>query len=253
MNKIVVADSDKASRDFCYELFIHDGHQVWTAADGEKLLEILEKENPDLVMVDACLLEKEGWDILEKIRLKQKVPVVLLVASLNAEQQKHALAAGIHEILIKGQSPIQFRDRVRELLLHFPKNGDVKNKSSQEQTLIADDDEAILRLLTFLFEKKSYRVYAATNGNEAVRLFFEHKPDVVLLDVTMPGMDGIAALKKIREKDTRACVIMVTGLQEESIAQEAMAHGAYAYVVKPFDFKRLELTVSTGLIVASSR
>ena len=253
MNKIAVVDSDKASRDFCYELLIHDGHQVWTMAQSEKLLEILETETPDLVLVDVDLLEKEGWDLIEKVRLKQKTPIVLLASHLTEGQQKQALAAGIHEILMKGESPIHLRDRVRELLLHAPKNENAENKSSQEKILIADDDEAILRLLTFLFEKKNYRGYTATNGMDAIQIFFEHKPDVVLLDVTMPGTDGIETLKKIREQDPRVCVIMVTGLQEENIAQEAMAHGAYAYVVKPFDFKRLELAVSTGLIVASSR
>jgi len=78
------------------------------------------------------------------------------------------------------------------------------------------------------------------------------KPAIVLLDVKMPGMDGLVTLKKIKEIDERIGVIMITGAEDESIANEAMKSGAYDYIIKPIDLDRLEVCLLTKILLLSS-
>ena len=91
------------------------------------------------------------------------------------------------------------------------------------------------RLLT----EKGFEVVEAENGAEAVRVYQEQRPDVVLMDITMPEMDGLAALKEIRRHDPNARVAMLTALGQQGIVIEAIKSGARDFIVKPFDADRV--------------
>jgi two-component system chemotaxis response regulator CheY len=77
-------------------------------------------------------------------------------------------------------------------------------------------------------------VIEAANGLEAIEMYKEHKPDVVLMDITMPEMDGVEALKQIIELDPNAKVIMCTALGQKSMVMESVKAGAKDFIVKPF-------------------
>ena len=79
----------------------------------------------------------------------------------------------------------------------------------------------------------------------------KERPAMILLDVSMPGMGGIATLRKIREIDSDVGVVMATSIRDEQTAKEASELGAHAYVLKPFDLQYLELVVLTRLVVAA--
>lgn len=121
----------------------------------------------------------------------------------------------------------------------------------KEKILIVDDEENIRAMLKYFFEGKGYPTITAQNGQEAIALVEKERPSMILLDVMMPGMDGITTLRKIREIDPKVGVVMATGSHDEGIAKEAAALGSYAYVLKPFDIQYLELTVLTRLLMAA--
>ncbi len=99
-----------------------------------------------------------------------------------------------------------------------------------------DDSSLIRKMLRQLLEKNDYTVAAeAVNGAEAVELYAKVKPDLVTLDVTMPVMDGVEALKQIKEADPQAKVIMVTAAGQKNRILEALKLGANAFISKPFD------------------
>jgi len=92
-----------------------------------------------------------------------------------------------------------------------------------------------------LLEKWGHQVVGeAANGREAVEKFKELGPDVVFMDITMPVMDGIAALKEIRAFDVKATVIMVSALGQESFVMDAIRSGARNYLVKPVQDDKLQ-------------
>jgi DNA-binding response OmpR family regulator len=114
--------------------------------------------------------------------------------------------------------------------------------------LIVDDEKEALVFLKMFFQAKGFDVLTAESGEEAIRKVKEEHPHVVLLDILMPGMSGLEALKIIREIDPEVGVIMATVIQEEDIAKRAIELGAYDYVVKPFDIDYLEMTVLIKLL-----
>lgn len=105
--------------------------------------------------------------------------------------------------------------------------------------LIVDDAEFLRVRLTKMLSTDGYEVFQAENGVKAVATYKDIHPDVVLMDVTMPEMDGLTALKEIVGFDPQARVIMLTALGQESVVLEAVKSGAKDFVVKPFEQDRV--------------
>ncbi len=106
--------------------------------------------------------------------------------------------------------------------------------STEGPILIVDDDPALLRLCDRVLSTKGYSVRTAGNGEEALRMVDEEEFRVVLLDLKMPGMDGIQVLARLKSVGCRADVVMVTGYGNVPTAVEAMKMGASDFIEKPF-------------------
>jgi two-component system chemotaxis response regulator CheY len=98
------------------------------------------------------------------------------------------------------------------------------------------DDAAFMRLsLKTMLERNGYEVAGeAENGQIAVKKYLELKPDIVTLDITMPVMDGLGALKAIRQMDSSAKVLMVSAMGQETYVKEAVISGARGFIIKPY-------------------
>lgn len=131
----------------------------------------------------------------------------------------------------------QFVPGTNEHKLAISKNDTIADASADaKRILVVDDSSLIRKMLRQLLEKNDYTVAAeAVNGVEAVELYAKVKPDLVTLDVTMPVMDGVEALKQIKEADPQAKVIMVTAAGQKNRILEALKLGANAFISKPFD------------------
>jgi len=102
------------------------------------------------------------------------------------------------------------------------------------------DDAAFMRMrCTKLLNENGYETLEAANGVEAVKKYQELKPDAVLMDITMPDMDGIATLKRLIELDSQVRIAMVTAMGQQSLVIEALKSGARDFVVKPFNADRV--------------
>lgn len=108
------------------------------------------------------------------------------------------------------------------------------------------DDAAFMRLsLKTMLEKNEFMVIGeAENGKVGVQKYIELHPDIVTMDITMPDMTGIEALKAIREHDPKAKIIMITAMGQESMVREAVMNGAISFIVKPFKEDQLIKTLS---------
>jgi DNA-binding NtrC family response regulator len=105
--------------------------------------------------------------------------------------------------------------------------------------LVVDDEEVVRLALARVLSSEHCKVEAAWNGADALREIERHSFDVVLLDLRMPGMDGISVLKAIKEKRPEIEVIVVTGYPSLETAKEAIRHGAYDYLAKPVEPDRI--------------
>ena len=110
--------------------------------------------------------------------------------------------------------------------------------ATTKRILIVDDQRPMLAILGEHFNGK-YAVETAINTGEALAIVRRGRPDLVLLDITMPGRSGLQALREILKMDGSIPVVMVTGSMNADIEAEAMQSGAVAYVQKPFDLRDL--------------
>ena len=110
-----------------------------------------------------------------------------------------------------------------------------------EKNILISDDVAFMRMMIKdILTKNGYNVVGeAENGKVAVDKYTELKPDLVLMDITMPEMDGIESLKAIRAKDPNACVIMCSAMGQQAMVIEAIQSGAKDFIVKPFQAERV--------------
>ncbi len=109
------------------------------------------------------------------------------------------------------------------------------------KTVMITDDTAFMRMtLRNVIEKNGYSVIGeAGDGEEAVALYRELKPDMVTMDITMPKMDGITAIKEIMKIDPQAKIIVCSAMGQKPMVIEALSAGAKDFLVKPFDAERV--------------
>ena len=113
-------------------------------------------------------------------------------------------------------------------------------------TVLVVDDAAFMRLaIKNVVEKNGFKVVAdAKNGQEAVEKYIEYQPDVVTMDITMPDMTGIEALKKIKEINPDVKVVMISAMGQERMVKEAIINGAKSFIVKPFKEEHIIQTLN---------
>jgi len=110
--------------------------------------------------------------------------------------------------------------------------------------ILVVDDAAFMRVRTAkVLEDNGHEVALAENGREAVIKYAEWRPDAVLMDITMPEMDGLTALKEIRKLDPSARVAMVTAMGQQAVVMEALKAGAKDFVLNPFQPDRILATL----------
>jgi DNA-binding NtrC family response regulator len=114
--------------------------------------------------------------------------------------------------------------------------------------LVVDDDSQIQLLLKLFFESKGLRVILAGSGEEALELL-PRKPVLVVMDINMPGINGVDALKRMKQINRSLPVIMISGGGDEALANEALKSGAYDYISKPFNLEYLETVVLTKVLL----
>ena len=120
------------------------------------------------------------------------------------------------------------------------------------KVLIVEDAPFIREMIRDILESHDHEIVGeAANGLEAIEKYKALKPDVVLMDILMPGMDGLSAIMKIMEQDPKAKIIVVSALVKEALRKEAMRAGAVDFVAKPFQVERLLEAVKSATTVAA--
>ena len=191
-------------------------------------------EPTDLVIVDAHL--DDAGPFILSLQLA-KVPVIALV---SADKKRDQLRLAAIPVVDRRGSLATLIDTIRSVGLPVGVEG-----PTAHHVLIVDDEEEIRSLLSEFLTRRGYKTSAARDGGEALRIL-ERNPDiqVVLLDITMPRVNGLETLSRIMKRKTHPGVIMVSAGADELIAQRTLSLGAFAYILKPPNFSEVEATVS---------
>jgi two-component system response regulator (stage 0 sporulation protein F) len=121
-----------------------------------------------------------------------------------------------------------------------------QKKTARRRVLVVDDEAEVVDVLKEHFEE-TYDVDTASDGKRALKLIRTRRPEVILLDIHMPGLNGLEVLKRIQKVDGKPVVIVVTANEDTDVAAQAMSQGVFSYVPKPFDFQYLDHLVAVAL------
>ena len=123
--------------------------------------------------------------------------------------------------------------------------------AGKSKILVVDDEPSVLEVLREFFTSKGYEVISASGGLEGLSKAEKHRPDVIMLDVRMPDLDGISVLRRIREVNPWVGILMMSGNSDTEAAKETLQLGAFDYILKPFDFDYLDRAVHKMLTAAA--
>ena len=253
MGRILVVDDEVQIRELLRRELTIQNHQVVSSPRADQALDAVAQQSFDLILLDLNMPGISGQWFLKKIRESQrKVPVVVFSGCVSSEIEKELREFGANEVLDKSVGVTQLVAQVNKVLGAKDRIFQDPNERKRKTILVVDDEKPVRDLVVNFFISKNYKTLEAAEGETAIQVLQEEKPSVILLDVNMPGWDGLTTLRKIREIDSEVGVVMATGQQDDETVKKAMEIGAYGYVLKPFDFLYLELVVMSKLVIAES-
>jgi len=241
--KVLIVDDTKAMRTVLSALLSKNGYRVvGELEDGVHVAEMVGRLQPDLVCLDFNMPGCDGLTVLKQLqRDHPQVAVVMLTGETSPGLRAEAAEAGAAGFLLKPFSPQQILDELRNVsaalqLLQRPPSDAVPDLVVElPRVVIADDSVTLRRLLRVILEDAGLQVAGeACDGQQAIDLVRQLRPDLLCLDVEMPVMDGIAALSRIRVVAPQLPVMMITSRADRETVQGAAQQGAKGYIVKPY-------------------
>jgi signal transduction histidine kinase/CheY-like chemotaxis protein len=242
-NPILVIDDDPNSRELLLRTLEMDGHIVVTAASGEEGLDLAERLKPSLITLDIMMPEMDGWTVLRRLKANpdlEHIPVIM--ASIVADKDM-GYTLGAVESLTK---PID-----RKLLLQTVRQ--FVTSQGNGHVLVVEDDEPTRTLQRRVLEESGWDVSEAENGAVGLERVSERKPDLILLDLMMPVMDGFEFLLILRQKkENRSIPIIVITAKDLTDEDRRQLDGGVEYIVDKSAFSQDELLEQLRELVASS-
>ncbi|MBI3458280.1 MAG: response regulator [Candidatus Rokubacteria bacterium] len=243
---ILVVAEDLELRERLFDALTRYGHVVMTVHSGERAMAVLKHDRPGVILVDTALTDMTCWALAERIQVVDAhLPVIFL-----GDPPK--LSPGAR--LTQTTSSTLPRSVSEDLLLmEIDRRLSAPQPAPHERwpgtVLVVDDEPKLRRTLREFLELHGFTVVTACSGEDALRCVEHAPPTAVLLDIKMPGMDGLLTLKKLKALQPAAAVIMMTSLEEEPLIGQAFALGASDYFLKPFDLEGLETTLLSRILL----
>ncbi len=237
--KVLVVDDEAVFRETVTEYLRVNGFEVLEAPNGLEALLQLKRNRPAAVVLDLAMPRLGGLETLGWIRSFDPAATVVIVTGVDdAEAHRRAREMGATAVLRK---PVDFDELLRVL------SSAASAAPSSPRVLVVDDDAETRHMLGEFLATHGFDARSAADGGAALRAITQEPPDVVLLDIAMPGLSGLEALPAIRAIAPDVKVIMVSGVATVEMAKLALARGAFDYVGKPIDFAYLTQAIATAV------
>jgi len=255
---LLVDDSEPAViqlKDF----LLTSGYKVITAQNGHEALDVISKIIPDTMILDLMMPGIDGFEVLRTIREAEQtshIPVLILTAKhITKEDLNFLKRNNVHQLIQKGDVN---RDELIKTIAHLttdepeanpekPSVSRPKIKGKPNILIVEDNVDNMITVKAILNNK--YNIVEAVNGIEGVKMAAKHKPDLILMDIALPEIDGIKAFQTIRGngKLEHIPIIALTASAMTSDRETILAYGFDSYIVKPIDEKEFFSTINEVL------
>ncbi|MFW6134768.1 MAG: response regulator [Elusimicrobiota bacterium] len=229
--KILIVDDDESIRNTMAGILKKEGYQVDLKENGQSAIEAAKEESYDIALLDIKMPGINGVETFKKIKdISPETIVMMMTAYAVDDLMNEAVQQGAKAVLNK---PLDMR---RVL-------GMIEKMGKKNLVLIVDDEMGIRESLALNLETEGYKVVGVSGGDKAVEIAKRRPADIILLDVLMPGMDGVETLKKIKEKykeGEEPTVVMMSGYDVDEKVEEAYTLGVKKFFKKPVNIEELK-------------
>ena len=227
IKKILVVDDDPVIRHLLFRLLSKEGFAVSLAVNGKEGLAICKKSRPDIIILDIKMPVMDGFEFVSRFKKRfdiQEIPVIILSAFEN--QQDVFQHEGINDYIMKPFRSAHLLKKIRQRLLKKTK-----------KILVVDDEPDFVHSLSLRLSESGYRVVTAFDGLAALEAAKREAPDLMVLDVMMPKLDGfnVCRMLKFDNKYKDINVILLTARSGDENRLIGKRVGADAYLTKPHD------------------
>ena len=237
MQKILIINDDEALAGAIQTKLQINGYQAAVAYNGEEGLAKAEGEKPDLILLDMTMPRKSGFEVLESLNKTEElktVPVIIISNTGEAVEIENAKKMWIKDYLIEAEfSPDEVLEKIQAVL---GAGGPEKTpaKPNGVKILLVEDDHFLRDILAQKLRDVGYKVVQSIDGEGAIRLINDERPNLVLLDLILPGIDGFEVLRQKKENQelTSIPVIILSNLGQKEEIDKGLALGASDFVIK---------------------
>jgi PAS domain S-box-containing protein len=210
---------------------------------------------PDVILLDVLLPDISGWDVLTSLKADPRVQSIPVLIVSVVDDQPHGMARGASGYLIKPITRQRLWGKLERTVLPTAPDTAAADEATPATAanaplvLLAEDNETILAMLSEYLVARGFQVITARNGAEALMHARETRPALALMDIQMPNMDGLEAIRRIRADTARADIpiIAMTALTMPGDRERCLEAGATAYMSKPVSLKQLVQMMSSYL------
>ena len=257
MRRLLVIEDDETLRASLVELLQIEDVEIDAVGTAREALERLSATSYDCVVLDLSLPDASGFDVLDAMSASQRhafPPVIIYTGRTLSTEDEERLRRYSRSVIVKGaRSPERLLDEVT-LFLHrveaaLPSASQRLLRMARERDeifegkriLLAEDDVRNIFALSAVLEPRGAKMLIARNGREAVEHAMAAPPDLVLMDIMMPEMDGLSAIREMRAQPSlkRLPIIALTAKARRDDREQCLAAGASDYMAKPIDVDKL--------------
>jgi DNA-binding response OmpR family regulator len=261
---VLIVDDERGVAEAIAGILDRHGMQTVLAHDGDQALALARESEPDLVLLDVTMPGRSGIEVCATLKTNPdtaSIPVILVTAKAEKNDHMVGMAAGADEYLSKPFNPAELMTLVDEMLAGKSSESDLQQPASylqppepgEQQTwettrrhaqeprtermvLIADDEEAVAKAIAVTLDRQGLETVVAHDGDQVLTLARTMRPDLILMDVMMPGRSGIEVCATLKTNPEMASipVILITAKGEQTDRMVGIAAGADEYLAKPF-------------------
>ena len=238
--RILVVDDNPTNLKLVSDVLECEGYEILKAVDAEEAQEIIQRDRPDLVLLDIALPGMDGLTLTRKLKAEERTKDLVIVAltafAMKGDEQK-ARDAGCDGYITKPIDTIA----LPTLVAGYLPNRSLANSPSGLRILVIEDSPSDLKLAQHVLVGAGHNVSGAKAAEQAIQAVKQNKPQVILLDMLLPGADGLVLARALKaDPETRHIhIVAVTSYPERFSKADALAAGCDAYLVKPLNTREL--------------
>lgn len=210
---ILIVDDDPDILDIITAVLETQPYRLKTARDGEECLELIEEEIPDLLILDLLMPRMDGFAVIKELRGSPKYSdlsiIILTTVMEDASRRRYELETGmgmdVQDYIEKPVTPDELLRRVKAVL-------------EQPYILVVDDDPDMLEGIMSVLQSRPYKLQTAKDGQQCIEMIGKKVPDLLILDLLLPKMDGFGVIRELRKnpKHAELPIIVLTAILEDA-------------------------------------